>query len=137
MPGTAREVAGWINLPYQESRLTRDGQYNMKLGAAYISRLLYDHRGAYVLAVAAYNAGPGRVRGWVETYGDPRDPRVDMIDWIEQIPIEETRNYVQRVLESVQVYRQRLNSGHVPMQLEADLARGSYAAAGARRDISG
>jgi soluble lytic murein transglycosylase len=76
-----------------------------------------------VLAFVAYNAGPRRAREWIEQYGDPRDPKVDPVDWIERIPIAETRNYVQRVIENMQVYRARL--GNDPrLLIEADLRRG-------------
>ena len=82
-----------------------------------------DYRGSYILSFAGYNAGRGRVRDWVARYGDPRDPKVDPIDWVERIPFSETRNYVQRVLENLQVYRVRFGGGS-KLLIEADLAGG-------------
>jgi soluble lytic murein transglycosylase len=79
------------------------------------------------LAIASYNAGPGRAREWINLYGDPRSPGVDPIDWLESIPFEETRNYVQRVLENVQIYRHRLAGRPVPLTLDRDLRRGGWA----------
>lgn len=104
MPGTARETAGKLGLPYEMNRLTRDTDYNIMLGSTYFSRMMDYWSGNYPLAVASYNAGPGNVRKWIAANGDPRMPGVDMIDWIEAIPIFETRNYVQRVLENAVVY---------------------------------
>ena len=72
---------------------------------------MQDYRGNYILAVAAYNAGRGRVREWIERFGDPRDPKVDPVDWVERIPFMETRNYVQRVMENLQIYRVRFEAG--------------------------
>ena len=81
--------------------------YNAMLGAAELGGLLEDYRGSYILTFAGYNAGRGRVREWVQARGDPRDPKVDPVDWVERIPLSETRNYVQRVIENVLVYRAR------------------------------
>jgi soluble lytic murein transglycosylase len=84
------------------------------------------YNGSYVLAIASYNAGPSRVRRWIKEWGDPRTGEIDMIDWIELIPISETRNYVQRVIENLQVYRQRLNRNQVSLlQIDKDINRGS------------
>ena len=80
-------------------------------GAAEVSALLKDYRGSYVMTFAGYNAGRGRVREWIQRYGDPRDPNVDAVDWVERIPLAETRNYVQRVMENLQVYRVRFDAG--------------------------
>jgi soluble lytic murein transglycosylase len=121
LPATARNVAKQINVKYSRSKLKSDPHYNLKLGRAYLSGLLKSYDGSYVLALAAYNAGPARVRRWIKEFGDPRDPQVDAIDWIEMIPISETRNYVQRVLEGLQVYRLRLGTMTVAMSLENDL----------------
>jgi soluble lytic murein transglycosylase len=81
------------------------------MGAAELSALLKEYAGSHIMTFAGYNAGRGRVRDWVKLYGDPRDPNVDAIDWVERIPLSETRNYVQRVMENLQVYRVRFGSG--------------------------
>jgi soluble lytic murein transglycosylase len=107
MPGTAREQAGKMGMGYDYGRLTTDPSYNVMLGSAYFRRLLNMWDGNYPLAVASYNAGSGNVRKWVNSYGDPRG-NVDIVSWIEKIPFEETRGYVQRVLENSVVY-DRLN----------------------------
>ncbi len=103
MPGTARETAGKLGLSYDGGALTTDTDYNIQLGSTYFQRML-DNYGSYPLAVAAYNAGPGNVNKWLKANGDPRMGGTDMIDWIEAIPLSETRNYVQRVLENAVVY---------------------------------
>ncbi|TPG54173.1 lytic transglycosylase domain-containing protein [Sphingomonas glacialis] len=103
MPGTARDQAGKLGLAYNAAALTTDTDYNIMVGSTYF-RHIYELYGSYPLAVAAYNAGPGNVNKWLRANGDPRTPGVDMLDWIEAIPIYETRNYVQRVLENAVVY---------------------------------
>jgi soluble lytic murein transglycosylase len=110
MPATARNVARALKISYGRRRLTADPAYNLRLGSSYLKAQLETFGGEYVLALAAYNAGPHRVKRWLKERGDPRLPGVDMIDWIERIPFAETRNYVQRVLESLHVYRLRLGS---------------------------
>ncbi len=107
MPGTAREQAGKLGVGYDYARLTSDPAYNVMLGSAYFQRLVNTWDGNYPLAVASYNAGAGNVRKWINTYGDPRG-NIDIVSWIEKIPFEETRGYVQRVLENSVVY-DRLN----------------------------
>lgn len=124
MPATARMVARSEGLPYQPGWLIDDPAYNVTLGAAYLQSLLTDWNGSYILTIASYNAGPGRPREWIGDWGDPRQRSVDVIDWVELIPFSETRNYVQRVLENVQVYRHRLAGGPVPLRIEQDLRRG-------------
>jgi peptidoglycan lytic transglycosylase len=124
MPYTAKRVAGWLDMPYNRDRLTSDMDYNVLLGSSYLQSLLKEFSGSYVLAVAAYNAGEGNVRNWLRLYGDPRAAEVDAVNWIELIPFTETRNYVQRVLESLQVYRFRLgNDRDMNVELSADLNR--------------
>lgn len=103
MPGTARDTATKLGLSYDPSALTTDTDYNIMVGSTYF-RHIYGIYGSYPLAVAAYNAGPGNVNKWLRANGDPRLPGVDMVDWIEAIPIYETKNYVQRVLENAVVY---------------------------------
>lgn len=104
MPGTAREQAGKMGLEYDGQALFSDAGYNLLLGDGYFRRMLEYYNGSYPLAVAAYNAGPGNVNKWLRANGDPRGGSVDWIDWIEKIPLQETRNYVQRVLENAVVY---------------------------------
>jgi soluble lytic murein transglycosylase len=125
IPTTARAVAKALNLNYQPDLLGADGHYNVSLGKAYLSDMLEKYDGSYVLALAAYNAGPGSVQRWLKMNGDPRRNDIDVIDWIEQIPYEETRNYVQRVLENLQVYRLRMNAPERAVSIEADLRRGT------------
>jgi soluble lytic murein transglycosylase len=122
MPRTAQKVAGGLGLRYDRARLTNDWRYNARLGQAYLAGLIEEF-GSYPLAVAGYNAGPHRVLQWLESYGDPRTGEVDMIDWIETIPYAETRNYVQRVMEGLHVYRARINGAASPIQLTRDLGR--------------
>ena len=121
MPATAKSVARSIKVRYDRGRLIDDASYNAILGSAHLRDLIRSYRGSYVLALAAYNAGGGNVRRWLRDWGDPRDDAVDVIDWIELIPINETRNYIQRVLENVQVYRYRLAGGMVPLDIREDL----------------
>lgn len=122
MPPTAKLVAHKTDQPYEPDHLLSNPSYNVSLGAAYLDELVGRFNGSYIMALAGYNAGPGRPARWLKDYGDPRAGEVDVIDWIEMLPFPETRNYVQRVLESVQVYRQRLG-GPVPLSLEQDLRR--------------
>ena len=123
MPPTAALIARQQQLPYSIDRLTSDGVYNITLGRAYIEKLLDDFGGSYALAIASYNAGPGRIRQWLHDYGDPRGREIEMVDWIEAIPFTETRLYVQRVLESVQIYRGQNTGNTAAFSLAADLAR--------------
>jgi soluble lytic murein transglycosylase len=122
MPTTAKHLAKQLKINYHPAKLTDDAGYNVRLGAFYLNGLLKNWDNNYVLALAAYNAGEARVRGWIRDWGDPRSPNVDVIDWIELIPFSETRNYIQRVLESVQVYRALLGSQPPTMdRLYADM----------------
>jgi soluble lytic murein transglycosylase len=123
MPGTAKDVAKSLDLPFSVDQLTRDGSYNVTLGQAYFDTLLAGFNGSYVLSIAGYNAGPGRVQQWIGQFGDPRQPDVDPVDWVESIPYTETRNYVQRVLENLQVYRLRIGDRSMAFSLGADLKR--------------
>ena len=123
MPSTAKHVAKTLKLRYREQDLTRSADFNIRLGRAYLQELIDRFDQSYVLAIAAYNAGPNRVGEWMRLYGDPRENGVDVVDWIETIPISETRNYVQRVLENLQVYRYRLGQVQVAQSLQQDLIR--------------
>lgn len=108
MPATAKETAKKIGVKHTTAKLTHDPDHNIRLGSRYLSDMIKRFDGSYPLAIASYNAGPGRVDKWLKTNGDPRSGEMDFIDWIEMIPIYETRNYVQRVMESTYVYRLRL-----------------------------
>jgi soluble lytic murein transglycosylase len=123
MPATAANVARKLALQYSVDRLTTDGIYNLVLGRSYLEGLLDDFSGSYPLAIAAYNAGPGRVRQWLNDFGDPRGAGIGMVDWIEMIPFSETRLYVQRVLENLQIYRGQDGHGETAFSLASDLAR--------------
>jgi soluble lytic murein transglycosylase len=120
MPATARRVAQRYGVTFEESRLLGDPVYSAKLGAAHLGELLADWDGSAALAFAAYNAGPGHVRRWIERFGDPRRGGHDMIDWVEQIPFPETRSYVQRVMENLVIYRHRLGEER-PLAIDAEL----------------
>jgi soluble lytic murein transglycosylase len=109
-PGAGRDTAKRFGISYDWSRLVSDPAYNAQMGTAEIAALLSDYRGSYILTFAGYNAGRGRVQQWVAQHGDPRDPKVDAVDWVERIPFSETRNYVQRVMENLQVYRARFGA---------------------------
>ncbi|HEU4826768.1 MAG TPA: transglycosylase SLT domain-containing protein [Dongiaceae bacterium] len=121
LPGTAKGVAKQAGIKYAKKRLSTDANYNITLGRAYLDELLSRFGGSYVLAAAAYNAGPNRVQDWIDTYGDPRQRTTDMVDWIESIPFDETRNYVMRIIENTQVYRARLNNNAANLRIAQDL----------------
>ncbi len=123
MPVTAKHVCRDYKLKCDIDRLMRDPGYNTMMGAAYIADRMEEFDGSYVLTLAGYNAGPGRARQWIKEFGDPRDPKVDPIDWIHRIPFEETREYVQKVLSNIQVYRARLGDERNALRLAADLRR--------------
>jgi soluble lytic murein transglycosylase len=118
MPATAKRTAERFNLSFDLKRLTDDPGYNATLGSAHLKELMGDWKGSHVLAFASYNAGGGNVLKWIKAYGDPRRPDVDRVDWIERIPFYETRNYVQRVLENLTVYRRRLAQPDRPQGLD-------------------
>jgi soluble lytic murein transglycosylase len=123
MPRTARGVAKKLRVRFSPSRLTRDYGYNIKLGQAYLGQMLNKFDGSYILAIASYNAGPSAAARWVREFGDPREPGVDVIDWVESIPYRETRNYVQRVIENLQVYRARMGGPMLAEGIVKDLQR--------------
>jgi len=109
-PEAGRDTARRFGVEYDWDRMVSDPVYNTQMGAAELSALLKEYAGSALMTFAGYNAGRGRVRDWVKLYGDPRDPNVDAIDWVERIPFSETRNYVQRVIENLHVYRARFES---------------------------
>ena len=123
MPGTARAVAKAYKVKYSPKQLT-DPTYNAQLGEAHLRDLINSYSGSYILSLAAYNAGGGRVQEWTKAFGDPRKADVDPIDWIERIPFTETRNYVKKIMESLQLYRSRLEGSDKALQLVQDLNRG-------------
>ncbi len=123
-PDAGKYVCKKYGASFDLQRLKNEPAYNAALGAAELGGLIEDYRGSYIMTFAAYNAGRGSVRKWIERYGDPRDPKVDAVDWVELIPFSETRNYVQRIMENLQVYRARFGGGS-KLQIEADLRRGS------------
>ena len=116
MPYTAKLVSKQAKLPYSKSRLTTDPEYNINLGSHYIAGLILDYDGGYPFAVAAYNAGPNRVKYWKKINKDPQKNQINYVDWIELIKFRETRNYVQRVLENYNVYRYILEKKPIPMK---------------------
>ncbi len=122
MTPTARRTAQRAGVDFDESRLLGDVAFNAQLGAAHLADLMDDYNKSLILTFAAYNAGGKRVREWIAAYGDPRKDGVDPIDWVERIPITETRNYVQRVVENLGMYRVRLNSATpMPRPVDTDL----------------
>jgi soluble lytic murein transglycosylase len=131
MPITARHVCRDYKVKCDIPRLLTDQSYNTMIASAYIADRMDEFTGSYVLTLAGYNAGPGRARQWIRAFGDPRDPNVDPIDWIERIPFQETREYVAKVLSNIQVYRARLGDEATALRLDQDLARARVSSRGA------
>ncbi len=123
---TAKATARKHRIPYSVGRLTADNDYSAKLGAHHLHDLLNRFDGSYILAATSYNAGPHRSKQWIAKYGDPRTGEIDPIDWVESIPFSETRNYVQRVLENMQVYRARRNGNSYENRIHKDLTKGAF-----------
>jgi soluble lytic murein transglycosylase len=123
MPGTAKAVARAYKVQFQAGQLTNPS-YNIQLGEAHLRGLIDSYSGSYFLALAAYNAGGGRVQEWMKAFGDPRKTQIDPIDWIERIPFTETREYVKKIMETLQLYRSRLAGSEKALQLVQDLNRG-------------
>src|SRR5438105_6153841 len=121
-PDAGRYVCKRAGVSFDLNRMKTDPVYNAMLGAAELGGLLEDYRGSYIMTFAAYNAGRGSVKKWIDRYGDPRDPKIDAVDWVAQIPVSETRNSVHRIMENLQVYRARFGGGS-RLQIEADLHR--------------
>ena len=128
MTVTANEICQGYKFKCEIPRLLTDNEYNVKIASAYIANHMDSFGGSYVLGLAGYNAGPGRARQWIKEFGDPRDPKIDPIDWIERIPITETREYVTKVLSNIQLYRARLGGQDNALRMEEDLqrARGTF-----------
>ena len=129
-PEAGRDTAKRFGVAYDWERMVSDPVYNTQMGAGELSALLSEYRGSHIMTFAGYNAGRGRVRQWVKQYGDPRDPSVDAVDWVERIPFAETRNYVQRVMENLHVYRVRFDAG-TPVISKLDRPRGTAGEANA------
>ena len=123
LPRTAKKIAKNLKIKYSKRQLTNNPNYNMVIGQTYLRNLIDEFDGSYVLALAGYNAGPGRARKWLKLNGSPRENYIKTIDWIEMIPFRETRNYVQRVLENLQVYRIKLGESTTQKTLKHDLIR--------------
>ena len=126
MPATARWLCRLHKVTCSSNRLTKDPKFNVQLGSAFLVRLVREWRSSYIMAVAAYNAGSGRVQKWNAEFGDPRKGEISPIDWIELIPFNETRNYVKRVMRNVQIYR-RLMNPDAQISLVEDISRGAKA----------
>ncbi len=124
MPKTAESVAAELGLEFDLDRLLSDWRFNARLGVRYLAYLQEEFGMAPILVSVGYNAGPSRARAWIEAFGDPREPGVDLVDWIEHIPFRETRNYVMRVTESLPIYRARLSGKTPPISLLQELRRG-------------
>jgi soluble lytic murein transglycosylase len=126
MPATAKLIARQYKVDYDQEKLTGDPGYNVMLGAAHLGDLVKKFKGSYLLALAAYNAGPRHAVNWTKRFGDPRQSEVDPVDWIESIPFTETRFYIQKVLQNNQIYRARLGQPAIE-GISADLSRGRSA----------
>ena len=125
MPSTAAILARRIGMSYSPERLY-DADYNVRLGSTYLQKMIDDFGGSYVMAAASYNAGPNHMPEWTSICGDPRTASGDPLDFIECIPFSETRNYAMRTMETMEVYRARLNGNRAPLTLAQDLKRGGY-----------
>jgi soluble lytic murein transglycosylase len=121
LPGTAKLMAGKLGKPFDAGRLTSDPAYNVALGAAYLAEMIEEFGPSIALVAAGYNAGPGRPRRWIGEFGDPRNPDVDVVDWVETIPFAETRTYVMRVSEGVVIYRAKLKGEVGPVRITEEL----------------
>ena len=121
LPATAQMVAKQQGESFTASRLTTDPAFNVRMGSAFLAKLIAEHGPSIALIAAGYNAGPGRPRQWIERFGDPRDPAVDIVDWVETIPFGETRTYVMRVSEGVVIYRGRLKGASTPVRITSEL----------------
>ena len=123
MPITAQHVCRDYKVKCDIPRLSSDPPYNVMMASAYIADRMDEVAGSYILTLTGYNAGPGRTRQWIREIADPRDPKIDAVDWVMRIPFEETREYVQKVLANIQIYRARLGQEATALRLTADLQR--------------
>ncbi len=124
LPSTASRTASRFKVPFSAERLIAEPAFNAMLGAAHLGELMEETKGSIVMTFASYNAGGGRVREWIETFGDPRKPGVDVVDWVERIPFYETRHYVQKIMENYQVYRARFTDNRSALLIGEDMERG-------------
>jgi soluble lytic murein transglycosylase len=123
MKDTAKHVCRDYKIKCNQKELVSDPAYNTMIASAYVADQMAEFSGSYVLGLTSYNAGPGRTREWIEEFGDPRSAKVDPLDWIERIPLEETRRYVVKVLSNIQIYRARLGEEDTALRLDQDLNR--------------
>jgi soluble lytic murein transglycosylase len=128
-PEAGRDTAKRFGVGYDWDRMVNDSVYNTQMGAAELSALVSEYKGCHIMVFAGYNAGRGRVREWIKAHGDPRDPNIDPVDWVERIPLAETRNYVQRVVENLAVYRVRFENLTTAVSKLAPAATGANASA--------
>ena len=124
MVATAQETAKKANITFAAEKLTGDPAYNVTIGSTHLAELVEDWGGSYCLAIASYNAGKGNVRRWIAANGDPREKSIDPVRWVEKIPVTETRIYVQRVMENLQIYRARLEGRNTTTLID-DMKRGA------------
>ena len=124
LPSTAARTAQRFKVPFSANRLTEDPAFCAMLGAAHLGELMEETKGSIVMTFASYNAGGKRVKEWVEAFGDPRKPGVDIVDWVERIPFYETRHYVQKIMENLQVYRARFGDNRSALLIGEDMERG-------------
>jgi soluble lytic murein transglycosylase len=124
LPSTAARTAQRFKVPFSPNRLTEDPAFCAQLGAAHLGELMEETKGSLVMTFAAYNAGGHRVREWIAAAGDPRQPGIDVVDWVERIPFYETRNYVQRIMENLQTYRARLDGNQSALLIQRDMETG-------------
>ncbi|MBX9926932.1 MAG: lytic transglycosylase domain-containing protein, partial [Hyphomicrobiaceae bacterium] len=136
MTVTAQHVCKDYKITCELDRLLPDPAYNATIASSYIGERMADFRGSYALTMSGFNAGPGRTRQWIGQFGDPRDPKMDPVDWIERIPFQETREYVSKVLSNIQIYRARLGNEANALQLDLDLARGRGSAGAAPSEVT-
>ncbi len=124
LPSTASRTASRFKVPFSADRLIAEPAFNAMLGAAHLGELMEETKGSIVMTFASYNAGGGRVREWIAAFGDPRQPGVDVVDWVERIPFYETRHYVQKIMENYQVYRARFTDNRSALLIGEDMERG-------------
>jgi soluble lytic murein transglycosylase len=123
-PDTAKDLARELKIEYSEAKLTSDISFNINIGTKYLKNLIDQFKGSYILALCAYNAGPGKAIEWIERFGDPRNMTSihDIINWIEMISYSQTREYVQKVMENLQIYRYILKDDRA-LKIRGDLLR--------------